>query len=82
MYPFTVDDLQTVMIYDGDNVTYLCRSQPGKALSDSAWQIRKITYSGSNATVIQFANGTNDYCLPATSAATIAGYTYSLAAPA
>ncbi len=80
--PFSVDDYQVVMIYTGANVTYLCRSRPGKALADPAWQIRKITYDGDNATVIQFANGVNDYIHPATSVTVITGYDYTLIAPA
>lgn len=80
IYPFTVDDLQTLCDYDGgSNVVYLGRAQPGtSSTATTGWQIRKYTYDGSsNVTVVQFASGTNDYDKAWSSRAS---YTYSLTA--
>lgn len=76
IYPYTVDDMQTLVDYDGGaNIVYIGRAQPGKAKSDAAWQIRKFTYSGSDLIITQFADGDNDYIKVWDNRAT---YTYSI----
>jgi len=62
IYPFTRDDLQTLVDYAGGaNIVYLGRARPGTAKSDVGWQIRKFTYDGGNVIITQFADGDNDY---------------------
>lgn len=53
----------TEIDYDvNSNPLYLGKAVPGTATSSPLWQIRKFTYDiNSNLTVIQFANGTNDF---------------------
>ena len=62
-YPFSTDDMMSLIDYDGGaNPIYMGRAAPGTATSAAAWQIRKLTYDGSdNVIAIQFADGTNDY---------------------
>lgn len=49
--------------YDGsDNMIYLGKAIPGTATATAAWQIRKMTYDGSdNLTVIELADGNDDF---------------------
>lgn len=56
--PFT-----TALAFDGsNNPIYIGSALQGSAKSASVWQIRKLTYDGSNnVTDIQFANGSPDY---------------------
>lgn len=45
--------------FDGsNNPIYIGFAITGSATSATAWQIRKITYTGTNPTSIRFANGT------------------------
>ena len=48
--------------YDANNnPIYIGTAAPGSAKSAAAWQIRRLTYSGTNVTDIQYANGTLDF---------------------
>lgn len=52
------EDLISLFEYDGsNNPVYIGFAEPGSATSDPAWLIRKLTWSGSNVTAIQYANG-------------------------
>lgn len=56
---FATDLLLTQAIaYDGSNQTeYIGYAPPGTAQSEPRWLIKKLTYSGSLVTDIQFAGG-------------------------
>jgi len=54
--PFT-----TAIEYSGDNAIYVGEAEPGSAKSAAAWRIKKITYSGSNPTDIQWAEGNGNF---------------------
>lgn len=47
--------------YTGDNVEYVGQAKPGTAASAASWSIKKLTYSGSNVTDIQWANSDNGF---------------------
>lgn len=48
--------------YDGSgNVIYIGKAQIGSTITDAKWQIQKVTYSGANLTLIQFANASDAY---------------------
>ena len=50
------------MDFDGGaNPVYIGYAVPGTAKSAAAWRIQKLTYSGSNVTDIQLANGSPDF---------------------
>lgn len=59
--PNAVDDTGAytqAIEYDGsDNPLYVGKADPGTAQGVIGWQIKKITYSGSNATDVQWAEG-------------------------
>lgn len=50
--PYTIK-----MEYSGESPIYIGKASPGTATSSAAWQIQKLTYSGSNITDIQWADG-------------------------
>jgi hypothetical protein len=62
-YPFSSGDLQMKADYvSGTNPIYIGHARPGSLSSAAEWQLKKITYDGSNnVTAIQFAAGVNDY---------------------
>ena len=60
-YPYSDSDLLTKIVYSGGNPIYIGRAAPGMATSAAAWQICKLTWSGSDCTAVEFAGGTNDY---------------------
>lgn len=43
--------------YNGDNVEYVGQAKPSTLSSEAGWSIKKLTYSGSNVTDVQWANG-------------------------
>ena len=46
------------MAYDGSNqMIYVGEALPGSLSSEAFWRIRKLTYDGSNNTVVQWADG-------------------------
>lgn len=47
--------------YSGNNPIYVGEAAPGTPKSSSAWRIKKITWSGSNPTDIQWADGTAEF---------------------
>jgi len=48
--------------YDGsDNVIYYGLASPGSATSAAVWQIKKLTYAGSNLTSMRWANGAKTF---------------------
>lgn len=52
------DNLQQIFEYDATPLLiYQGWAQPGQATSATGWRIRKLTYSGTNLTNIQFALG-------------------------
>lgn len=55
--------LTTALAFDGsNNPIYIGSALQGSAKSAGAWQIRKLTYDGSNnVTDIQFANGSDAF---------------------
>lgn len=61
--------------YDGDGLQiYVGQAAPGSAEGDLKWKIRKFTYSGTNQTEVNWANGSPSYAFSWTARAT---YTYS-----
>ncbi len=54
---FLDDDFTTAFAYSGDDLIYIGRAKPGTAKGVSQWQIRKLTYSASKVTDIQFMDG-------------------------
>lgn len=51
--PFT-----QIITYNGSNLPeYIAEAEPGTASSAIGWRIKKITYSGTNATNVQWARG-------------------------
>lgn len=74
----SVDDLALQITYSGSNPQYIARARPGTDVNSPGWQIRKLTYTGSNLTSITWPlDGTNrpsnDYIFVAANAAS---YTY------
>lgn len=58
----TSPDAYTVKLeYSGNNPIYVGKAVPGSAVGSAVWQIQKLTYSGSNVTDVQWANGSNGY---------------------
>lgn len=62
------------IVYSGGLPQYICEAEPGTAKSAAGWRIKFITYSGTDATDVQWASGNrnmdkvaNDY----------ASYTYA-----
>lgn len=52
------DDFTQLLEYDASsNLIYHGRAAPGTASSAALWQIKRFTYTGSNLTAIEFANG-------------------------
>lgn len=52
------DKPKTIKIdYDGSNPIYVGEADPGTATSSAGWRIKKLTYSGSNVTDVQWADG-------------------------
>ncbi len=49
------------MEYSGGQIIYLGQAQPGTLSSELGWQIQKFTYSGSDLTDVQFANGSRGF---------------------
>lgn len=47
--------------YTGDHVEYVGQASPGTTASEAKWSIKKLTYSGSHVTDIQWANGDNGF---------------------
>jgi len=47
--------------YSGSNLLYLGEAPPGSATSAAAWRIQKYTYSGSNLTDTQYADGDEEF---------------------
>lgn len=47
--------------YSGDNAIYVGKSAPGTPKGSAKWQIKKIAYTGSNPTDIQFAGGSSKF---------------------
>lgn len=54
---FIASRYTTALDYSGDNLIYLGLAAPGSDKAAKKWQIRKFTYSGTNVTDIQYANG-------------------------
>jgi hypothetical protein len=55
-------DFTTLMDYDGSgNLIYAGRAVPGTSTGAAAWQIKRYTYSGTNLTAIEYANGATSY---------------------
>lgn len=52
----------TQIEYDGsNNPIFVGNAIPGSPTASAVWRIMKITYVGTNPTVIQWPNGTNQY---------------------
>jgi len=49
------------LAYNGDNLEYVGKAEPGSATSDNAWQIQRLTYSGSNLTAQEWAGGNREF---------------------
>lgn len=53
-----VTEYAMAIAYDGSgNPEYVGEALPGSATSSAVWRIKKITWSGSNATRIEWADG-------------------------
>ncbi len=58
----TIETLYTqALAYSGSNVEYVGLAKPGSSKAAAVWQIRKLTYSGSNVTDVQFASGNANF---------------------
>lgn len=58
--PYTAE--VTRVDYDGsNNPIYIGKAAPGTATSAASWAVQKITYSGSNPTTVQWADGNTTY---------------------
>ena len=69
----TVDKFR--FTYNGDGLQeYVGQAAPGAAEGDLVWKIRKFTYSGTNATEVNWAQGSPAYKSSWTDRAS---YTYS-----
>ena len=55
------DAVVTRIAYSGSNPIYIGKAQSGAATSSSSWQIKRLTYSGSDVTTIEFADGDEKY---------------------
>ena len=65
----------TAIEYDiSDNPIYIGEAKAGTAKNVTGWRIKKLTYSGSNCTDIQWADGTPAFSKIYDSRA---GYSYS-----
>lgn len=52
----------TQLDYDGSsNLIYVGRALAGTPTSEASWQISKFTYSGSNVTKVEWANGARNF---------------------
>ena len=62
-YPYDAGDLQTLIENNGSgNPLYIGKARPSITSSETGWQIRKLTYDGSdNVLSVKFANGKNGY---------------------
>jgi hypothetical protein len=63
-YTGPMDDaaLQVRIDYDVDsNPIYVGEARPGSASNAARWRIKKLTYSGTNMTVLQFADGNPNF---------------------
>lgn len=60
---FAGGDYTVRMEYDAnDNPIYIGRAEPGTGMTESYWQIKRLTYDGSgNCTRIEYANGDNGF---------------------
>lgn len=47
--------------YSGDNVEYVGQAKPGTTSATAGWSIKKLTYSGSNVTDVQWANSDSGF---------------------
>lgn len=53
---------QELYFYNGTNLEFLCRSQPGRTQTENRWQITKFVYNGSNLITHKiFANNNNGF---------------------
>ena len=58
----TSPDAYTVKLeYSGNNPVYVGKAAPGSSTALAAWQIQKLTYSGTNVTDVQWASGSNGF---------------------
>ena len=59
---FLVEDSYTsAFAYNGTNLEYLGKALPGSLKTAAAWQIKKLIYSGSDLTDIQYADGNKNF---------------------
>ena len=55
-------NMQVVIDYDGsNNPIYIGKAATGTASANTQWQIKRITYSGTNPTNIQWADGNSEF---------------------
>jgi hypothetical protein len=50
-----------VLEYSGGNILYRGEAKAGTAKSAASWRISRFTYSGSDITDVQFADGESTY---------------------
>lgn len=56
------DNMATQLDFNGgENPIYIGLAAPGSLTSEAKWQIKKITYDGSNPTEIKFADGSPSF---------------------
>lgn len=67
-------ELTVIMESSGGNLIYIGKAPAGSAVGSAVWQIQKLTWSGSDLTNRQFAEGNTTFDNIWTSRA---GYTYS-----
>ena len=46
---------------DASNLIYAGLTEPGSITSQASWQIKKLTWSGSNLTSVEWADGNRDF---------------------
>lgn len=65
MRPIAVESTESYLQrfdYDANgNAIYLGRADIGSLSSEAKWQIKRLSYSGSNVTIIEFASSTDAF---------------------
>jgi len=68
------DDSQACILYEAEDILYICTAPPGTLSTESKWQIKKFDTASLVAT---WANGNALFINPATSLAVVSALPYS-----
>lgn len=56
------DNWTTAFDYDAsNNPIYIGKAKRGSSKADAVWQIKKLTYAGTNVTDVQYPSGDDSY---------------------